>query len=118
MVAPILKQKNDTRIQGLYLAQGREVPAQVWYCRCAAEERPSTNKTYWIKAGENFQGLNLDFVNLDKQLPPQMAAFRLDSDSSAGGYRAFELYEGDTIEQATPVQQDGSGVIWELIFSG
>lgn len=117
MVQPILKQKTDTRIQGLYLAQGRDVPIQVFYCRIAASERPSTNKSYWLRQGENYQSLNADFVNLNKQLPPSMAAFRLENDKVEGVYRAFELYEGDTVEQAVPVQQDNSGVIWELIFS-
>lgn len=118
MIKPILKQRSGTRIQGLYLANNRDVPNQVFGCYVAASAQPSTNKTYWIQFGEDDPvKVNIDFVNLDKQLPPFMAQARLNDELQESQYRGLTLLEGDAIATATPVEQDSSTTIWEMIFS-
>lgn len=118
MIKPILKQRSDARMQGLYLAQGRDVPVQTFRCYIASADRPSVNQKYWIEMSNgDLVKVSIDFVNLDKELPQFLAISRLQDDQKDGAYRSLTLLAGDTAETAMPVYQDNSGMIWEMILS-
>ena len=119
MTAPVIRNVTTySRTQGFFLAQGRDIPSEVFKTYVQSQAF-NTNGKYWIRKATAgvLQPVRIEEAN-PRELPEAIAGVALDLDIEGGLYREFRLLIGNTAGTAVEIAHDATvSRRWEVMFS-